>query len=50
MEAIVAISTPPGYGGIGIIRMSGKDSFKIIDKIFEPNNKSKNEIWQNFRF
>ena len=44
MEAIVAISTPPGYGGIGIIRMSGKDSFKIIDKIFEPKNKSKSEI------
>lgn len=38
MEAIVAISTPPGYGGIGIIRMSGKDSFKIIEKIFKPKN------------
>ena len=33
MEAIAAISTPPGYGGIGIIRISGKDSFKIIEKI-----------------
>ena len=44
MEAIVAISTPPGYGGIGIIRMSGKDSFKIIDKIFEPKNKSQDEV------
>ena len=36
MEAIVAISTPPGYGGIGIIRMSGKDTFKIIERIFKP--------------
>ena len=44
MEAIVAISTPPGYGGIGIIRISGKDTFKIIEKIFEPKNKKKNEI------
>ena len=44
MEAIVAISTPPGYGGIGIIRISGKDTFKIIEKIFEPKNKEKNEI------
>ncbi len=44
MEAIAAISTPPGYGGIGIIRISGKDSFKIVDKIFVPKNKSKNEI------
>ncbi len=42
MEAIVAISTPPGYGGIGIIRMSGKDTFKIIEKIFKP--KGNNEI------
>ena len=44
METIVAISTPPGYGGIGIIRLSGKDSFKIIDKIFEPKNKKNTEI------
>lgn len=44
MEAIAAISTPPGYGGIGIIRISGKDSFSIIEKIFEPKNKEKTEI------
>lgn len=44
MEAIAAISTPPGYGGIGIIRISGEDSFKIIEKIFVPKNKEKNEI------
>lgn len=44
MDAIAAISTPPGYGGIGIIRVSGKDSFKIIEKIFRPKNKEKNEI------
>ncbi len=44
MEAIVAISTPPGYGGIGIIRMSGKDSFKIVDKIFEPKDKKRNKV------
>ncbi len=44
MEAIVAISTPLGYGGIGIIRISGKDTFKIIEKIFEPKNKENKEI------
>ena len=27
-----------GVGGIGIIRISGKDSFKIIEKIFKPLN------------
>lgn len=40
MDTIVAISTPPGAGGIGIIRMSGDDSFHIIKKIFKPKNES----------
>ena len=34
MSTIVAISTAPGIGGIGIIRMSGEDTFKILDKVF----------------
>jgi tRNA modification GTPase len=41
MSTIVAISTSPGIGGIGIIRMSGEDCFEILDKIFIPKNKSK---------
>ena len=40
METIAAISTATGNGGIGIIRMSGKDCFKILEKIFKPINKS----------
>ena len=40
MSTIVAISTPPGNGGIGIVRMSGKETFNIIEKIFVPKNKS----------
>lgn len=39
MSTIVAISTAPGTGGIGIIRMSGKETFKIIDKIFDTKNR-----------
>ena len=39
MSTIASISTAPGIGGIGIIRMSGKDTFKILDKIFEQKNK-----------
>lgn len=35
MSTIAAISTAPGIGGIGIIRMSGKDCFKILEKIFK---------------
>lgn len=42
MSTIVAISTPPGNGGIGIVRLSGKESLNIIEKIFKPKNK--NEI------
>lgn len=41
METIAAISTSTGSGGIGIIRMSGKDCFQILDKIFIQNNKEK---------
>ena len=36
MSTIVSISTAPGIGGIGIIRMSGEETFNIIEKIFKP--------------
>lgn len=39
MSTIVAISTASGTGGIGIIRMSGKETFNILNKIFVPKNK-----------
>ncbi len=39
MSTIVAISTAFGTGGIGIIRMSGKETFNILNKIFVPKNK-----------
>ena len=42
MSTIVAISTAPGIGGIGIIRMSGDKCFEILDKVFKPKNKDKN--------
>lgn len=35
-KTIAAISTPPGRGGISIVRMSGEDSFDIIKRIFVP--------------
>lgn len=41
MSTIVAISTSPGIGGIGIIRMSGEECFEILDKFFVPKNKTK---------
>ncbi|OQB09753.1 MAG: tRNA modification GTPase MnmE [Candidatus Omnitrophica bacterium ADurb.Bin205] len=33
-DTIAAISTPVGEGGIGIVRISGKDALKVADKIF----------------
>ena len=36
MSTIVAIATAPGNAGIGIVRMSGKESFSILKKIFCP--------------
>ncbi len=40
-KTIAAISTASGNGGIGIIRLSGRQTFDIINKIFVPKNKSK---------
>lgn len=44
MSTIAAISTATGDGGIGIIRMSGKNSFEILNKFFVPINKENQEI------
>jgi tRNA modification GTPase len=41
-DTIVAIATPPGRGGIGVIRISGPDAFRVIQQLtdrqapFEP--------------
>lgn len=37
-DTIVALATPPGIGALGVIRLSGKDSFIITDKLF-PSKK-----------
>ena len=33
-DTIAAVSTPPGEGGIGIVRLSGKEAISIADRIF----------------
>ncbi|MEG0013130.1 MAG: tRNA uridine-5-carboxymethylaminomethyl(34) synthesis GTPase MnmE [Cellulosilyticaceae bacterium] len=38
-DTIAAISTAPGVGGIGIIRVSGQDAIEIVDKIFRSMGK-----------
>ena len=40
---IASISTAPGIGGIGIIRMSGAQTFEILEKIFKQKNPQKIE-------
>jgi tRNA modification GTPase len=37
-ETIAAISTPPGAGGIGIIRMSGERALALLKTVFQPKN------------
>lgn len=41
-KSIVAISTAMGNSGIGIVRISGKETFDIIKKIFIPKNEDNN--------
>lgn len=44
-DTIAAISTPLGEGGIGIVRLSGKDSIRIAERIFiSPKSKKIKEI------
>lgn len=35
-DAIAAIATPPGQGGVGIIRISGPGSHAILERLFLP--------------
>lgn len=46
MSTIVAISTAPSTGGIGIIRLSGEECFSVLEKIFIPKNKSEIEAYK----
>ncbi|MBR5140799.1 MAG: tRNA uridine-5-carboxymethylaminomethyl(34) synthesis GTPase MnmE, partial [Clostridia bacterium] len=35
-QVIAAVSTPPGKGGVAIIRMSGDGAFEIAERVFFP--------------
>ncbi len=43
METIAAISTAPGLGGIGIIRITGNKAFEILLKMFKSTKVKKME-------
>jgi tRNA modification GTPase len=34
-DTMAAIGTPPGYGGIGVIRVSGPDAFSLVLPLFQ---------------
>src|SRR5690349_8983150 len=36
-DTIAAIATPVGEGGIGIIRLSGRDALPIVQRLFSPH-------------
>ncbi|MEA3493247.1 MAG: tRNA uridine-5-carboxymethylaminomethyl(34) synthesis GTPase MnmE [Candidatus Margulisiibacteriota bacterium] len=38
-DTIAAIATPPGDGGIGIVRVSGPEASFVVDKIFQADKK-----------
>lgn len=37
-DTIVALATPPGMGAIGVIRVSGKQTFSILNDLFPSKN------------
>lgn len=44
-DTIAAISTPLGYSGIGIVRLSGRDAIEIADRIFiSPGGKRLKQV------
>ena len=46
-ETIAAIATPPGPGGIGIIRISGPLALPIFQKLFLPHHKTKLQDYES---
>ncbi len=47
-DTIAAISTPIGESGIGIVRISGKDTLKITDKIFKSKDGKKPSTYKTY--
>lgn len=37
-STIVAVATPPGYGGIGVVRLSGSSSLDLASRLFPERN------------
>jgi tRNA modification GTPase len=48
-DTIAAIATPPGRGGVGIVRVSGKDLQQIIQEILGYFPKKRHASLSNFK-
>ena len=48
-DTIAAIATAPGLGGIGIIRISGPETEKIMKAVFRPAGSSDSGEWESHR-
>ncbi|MBK8549945.1 MAG: tRNA uridine-5-carboxymethylaminomethyl(34) synthesis GTPase MnmE [Ignavibacteria bacterium] len=44
LYTIAAISTPPGEGGISVIRISGEYTFKLVENIFSKDRSGEGKI------
>ena len=40
-STIAAIATPPGAGGIAVVRLSGAESYAVAARVFHPANPAK---------
>ena len=47
-ETISAIATPLGFGGVGIVRLSGNEAFDIAQKIFSKNISEAGKIYHGW--
>ena len=47
-DTIAAIATPPGEGGIGILRISGPDAERILTEVFRPAGNTE-KPWESHR-
>lgn len=40
-RTVAAIATPPGTGGIAVVRISGPDAYAVAGRVFRPRSKTK---------
>lgn len=40
-STICALATPPGAGGIAVVRVSGPEAYAVVEEIFTPRNPAK---------